>query len=88
MKKLLGIILLTILVVFSSCNSNADAFLTETSPQLFGVCEVSTDNVVQGKDSIAFTDLDIVWFNPKTREIKFKEYDKIKSIPIYASISV
>lgn len=63
-------------------------FLTETSPQLFGVCEVSTDNVVQGKDSIAFTDLDIAWFNPKTREIKFKEYDKIKSIPIYASISV
>lgn len=63
-------------------------FLTETSPQLFGVCEVSTDNVVQAKDSIAFTDLDIAWFNPKTREIKFKEYDKIKSIPIYASISV
>lgn len=27
MKKLLGIILLTVLVVFSSCNSNADAFL-------------------------------------------------------------
>ena len=35
MKKLLGIILLTVLVVFSSCNSNTDAFLTETSPQLF-----------------------------------------------------
>lgn len=63
-------------------------FLTETSPQLFGVCQVSTGNVVQHKDSIAFTDLDIAWFNPKTREIKFKEYDKIKSIPIYASISV
>lgn len=88
MKKLLGIILLTILVVFSSCNSNTDAFLTETSPQLFGVCQVSTGNVVQHKDSIVFTDLDIAWFNPKTREIKFKEYDKIKSIPIYASISV
>lgn len=29
MKKLLGIILLTVLVVFSSCNSNADAFLSE-----------------------------------------------------------
>lgn len=29
MKKLLGIILLTVLVVFSSCNSNTDAFLTE-----------------------------------------------------------
>lgn len=27
MKKLLGIILLTVLVVFSSCNSNTDAFL-------------------------------------------------------------
>lgn len=88
MKKLLGIILLTVLVVFSSCNSNTDAFLTETSPQLFGVCQVSTGNVVQHKDSIAFTDLDIAWFNPKTQEIKFKEYDKIKSIPIYASISV
>ena len=45
MKKLLGIILLTVLVVFSSCNSNTDAFLTETSPQLFGVCQVSTGNV-------------------------------------------
>lgn len=60
----MGIILLTVLVVFSSCNSNTDAFLTETSPQLFGVCQVSTGNVVQHKDSIAFTDLDIAWFNP------------------------
>lgn len=31
MKKLLGIILLTVLVVFSSCNSNADAFLQKTA---------------------------------------------------------
>ena len=77
MKKLLGIILLTVLVVFSSCNSNTDAFLTGTSPQLFGICQVNTGSVVQDKDSIAFTDLDITWFNPKTREIKFKEYDKI-----------
>lgn len=74
--------------VLQRSSDQDELFLEETSPQLFGVCEVSTDNVVQGKDSIAFTDLDIAWFNPKTREIKFKEYDKIKSIPIYASISV
>ena len=85
-KTILTIAVTSLLV---GCNSELeDAFLTETSPQLFGVCQVSTGNVVQHKDSIAFTDLDIAWFNPKTREIKFKEYDKIKSVPIYASISV
>lgn len=73
-KTILTIAVTSLLV---GCNSNTDAFLTETSPQLFGVCQVSTGNVVQHKDSIVFTDLDIAWFNPKTREIKFKEYDKI-----------
>lgn len=83
-------IFISVQIPHESCTNSARIvlFLTETSPQLFGVCQVSTGNVVQHKDSIAFTDLDIAWFNPKTREIKFKEYDKIKSIPIYASISV
>ena len=44
MKELLGIILLTLLVVLGSCNSNTNVSLMETSPQLFGVRQVSTGN--------------------------------------------
>ena len=44
MKELVGIILLTVLVVFGSCNSNTNVSLVETSPQLFDVCQVSTGN--------------------------------------------
>ena len=44
MKKLVGIILLTVLVVFGSCNSNTNVSLVGTSPQLFDVCQVSTGN--------------------------------------------
>ena len=44
MKELLGILLLTLLVVLGSCNSNTNVTLVETSPQLFGVRQVSTDN--------------------------------------------
>ena len=40
MKELVGIILLTVLVVFGSCNSNTNVSLVETSPQLFDVCQV------------------------------------------------
>ena len=44
MKELLGIILLTVLVVLGSRNSNTDVSLVETSPQLFGVRQVSSGN--------------------------------------------
>ena len=44
MKELVGIILLTVLVVFGSCNSNTNVSLVETSPQLFGVRQVSSGN--------------------------------------------
>lgn len=44
MKELLGIILLTLLVVLGSCNSNTNVSLMETSPQLFGVRRVSSGN--------------------------------------------
>ena len=44
MKELLGIILLTLLVVLGSCNSNTNESLMETSPQLFGVRQVSSGN--------------------------------------------
>lgn len=44
MKELVGIILLTVLVVFGSCNSNSNVSLVGTSPQLFDVCQVSTGN--------------------------------------------
>ena len=44
MKELLGIILLTVLVVFGSCNSNTNVSLVGTSPQLFGVRQVSSGN--------------------------------------------
>ena len=44
MKELVGIILLTVLVVFVSCNSNTNVSLVGTSPQLFDVCQVSTGN--------------------------------------------
>lgn len=44
MKELVGIILLTVLVVFGSCNSNTNVYLVGTSPQLFDVCQVSTGN--------------------------------------------
>ena len=44
MKELLGIILLTLLVVLGSCNSNTNVSLMETSPQLFGVRQVSSGN--------------------------------------------
>lgn len=44
MKELLGIILLTLLVVLGSCNSNTNVSLMKTSPQLFGVRQVSTGN--------------------------------------------
>lgn len=44
MKELMGIILLTVLVVFGSCNSNTNVSLVGTSPQLFDVCQVSTGN--------------------------------------------
>ena len=43
MKELLGIIL-TLLVVLGSCNSNTNVSLMETSPQLFGVRQVSSGN--------------------------------------------
>jgi hypothetical protein len=39
-----GIILLTVLVVFGSCNSNTNVSLVGTSPQLFDVCQVSSGN--------------------------------------------
>ena len=54
MKEILGIILLIVLVVLGSCNSNTKVTLAGTSPQLFGVCQVSTGNVVQDKDYILF----------------------------------
>ena len=44
MKELVGIILLTVLVIFGSCNSNTNVSLVGTSPQLFDVCQVSTGN--------------------------------------------
>ena len=44
MKELVGIILLTVLVVFGSRNSNTNVSLVGTSPQLFDVCQVSTGN--------------------------------------------
>lgn len=44
MKELVGIILLTVLVVFGSCNSNTNVSLVGTSPQLFGVRQVSSGN--------------------------------------------
>lgn len=44
MKKLLGIILLTILVVFSSCNSNADAFLAKLM-ECRDILSLSTDKI-------------------------------------------
>ena len=44
MKELVGIILLTVLVVFDSCNSNTNVSLVGTSPQLFDVCQVSSGN--------------------------------------------
>lgn len=44
MKELVGIILLTVLVVFGSCNTNTKVSLAGTSPQLFDVCQVSTGN--------------------------------------------
>ena len=44
MKELVSIILLTVLVVFGSCNSNTNVSLVGTSPQLFDVCQVSTGN--------------------------------------------
>lgn len=44
MKELLGIILLTLLVVLGLCNSNTNVSLMETSPQLFGVRQVSSGN--------------------------------------------
>ena len=44
MKELVGIILLTVLVVFGLCNSNTNVSLVGTSPQLFDVCQVSTGN--------------------------------------------
>ena len=44
MKELVGIILLTVLVVFGSRNSNTDVSLVGTSPKLFDVCQVSTGN--------------------------------------------
>lgn len=40
----MGIILLTVLVVFGSCNSNTNVSLVGTSPQLFDVRQVSTGN--------------------------------------------
>lgn len=45
MKELLGIILLTLLVVLGSCNSNTNVSIMETSPQLFGVRQVSSGNL-------------------------------------------
>ena len=53
MKELLGIILLTLLVVLGSCNSNTNVSLMETSPQLFGVRQVSTGN----PGSVSYTHL-------------------------------
>ena len=44
MKELVGIILLTVLVVFGSCNSNTNVSLVGTSSQLFGVRQVSSGN--------------------------------------------
>ena len=44
MKELVDIILLTVLVVFGSCNSNTNVSLVGTSPQLFGVRQVSSGN--------------------------------------------
>ena len=40
----MDIILLTVLVVFGSCNSNTNVSLVGTSPQLFGVRQVSSGN--------------------------------------------
>ena len=44
MKELVGIILLSVLVVFGSCNSITNVSLVGTSPQLFGVRQVSSGN--------------------------------------------
>ena len=93
-KKLLSIIPAVMLVVFSSCSSDADLLPEETlleeetTPQLFFVYKTNEFCDLQVKDTVVFTDLDIVWFNPQTREIRFKDNEKIKSIPPYASSAV
>lgn len=84
-----------VLTQVKSCRGRADAVLF--SPHTIFVFGIKINKLAsvalkqiddQGYMIPYSADLDIAWFNPKTREIKFKEYDKIKSIPIYASISV
>ncbi|MDE6003007.1 MAG: hypothetical protein K2G76_05880 [Prevotella sp.] len=88
MKKILNIILLAVLTVLSSCGSDSETITDAQSPQLFGVYQVNSGNGVLGKDVIVFTDLDIVSFNPATKEIKFKESAQINNIPIYSEIVI
>lgn len=79
--------ILLALSIFCSCSSDKASF-EESSPQLFGVYRADAGDAALGNDCIVFTDADIVWFNPKTREIKFKESDKIEALPMDVSISV
>ena len=58
MKELVGIILLTVLVVFGSCNSNTNVSLVGTSPQLFDVCQVSTGNPDDRKKELFINELE------------------------------
>lgn len=88
MKKILNIILLAVLTILSSCSSDTETTIGAQSPQLFGVYQVNTGNGALDKDVIVFTDLDIVSFNPTTREIKFKESAQINNIPIYSEIVI
>ena len=52
MKELVGIILLTVLVVFGSCNSNTNVSLVGTSPQLFDVCQAQVILTIEIKSCL------------------------------------
>ena len=96
MKKMYVFILC--LIVFAGCNQTDNKPATEGKSLITAVTRsgnveeiiskyktASDDESQYGSISarLAFTGDDIEWFNPRTREIRFR---KINSIPVYARI--
>lgn len=92
MKRVSLLISFLVFVLFSGCEKNENEVTFDSSKIVaVGVdTKAATDRSAQSSladNNIVFTGDDILWFNSKTREIKFKEMSSpIGVLPMYKEI--
>ena len=81
-----GVIFELLLIISCDNNSNEEKIcVLQSKIQAYGIQQTrSTEN---NRDSLVFSGDNIEWFNPKTREIKFKGIEPNTTIfPVYSKI--